>query len=268
MSEPPDDMVDPWSWAVPLPDVASVEGHLVWIDASSEAPFPIAYRNGIGGPGVLTLFGDSDASVGRTFKIGIDDPLRDFAGNAAVGEDDTFTVLDVGPVVTRLDLDDGPAPGIHGAATYYAPGAPGSPCEAGGCVALEGTSGGCDYEFVGVPGVLALRLDLPPEHRVSLRYRAFSDSPEPLQTTFEDSGGCLTGHYEETTQLPSPDGPYTHATEWVTVDNFSCTSASADLGYVVGPACRYYVGPAIRTRVVVEWIEVTKAPATRTAHTL
>jgi hypothetical protein len=253
MSEPP----DYWNGSLGTPGFSSVpevEGRITWLDAASGAPLATRFLPNLAGPAVHLALLSQEGMAGRSIRLGMVDPPRDAAGNAAVADPLTLVMDDAGPLLRGWDFDDGPLPGARGAATYLPPGAPGAPCESGGCLLLEAGESACEDRDLG-GGILAVRLDVPPGHEARLRYRAWTDGPTGLELQIEDPSWCTLVENPRVAPLAQADGLYTHASDWSTVVLSACRGPVDEVDSVIAPPCAS--GAArVRARLVVERIDV------------
>jgi hypothetical protein len=235
-----------FSFSEPLRRVSGTAGHdfafrteqdieesvALW-DVESDAELGTTAKGWLFGPALGLMFDDVDAARGHQIQLEVTEPWVDFAGNIAVAVDETFPVRETGPALSELDFDDGPHPGVRGNHSYYAPGAAGSPCEAGGCLALTGTLSACDGPR---PSVLALRLADANASKFRVHYRIWSSSSATPALLVYEAPGCEAPFSAALSPLAEPAGTLDHATAWLT-DDFSCLGPSPDKGIVLSFGC-------------------------------
>lgn len=165
---------------------------------------------------------------------------------------ETFPILSAGPIVPRLDFDDGPHPGAHGNATFFAPGQTDAPCESGGCLSLEGTSRVCEhFNELGPDAALAFRLSTTEAVGWRIRYRLSASVPS-VPLTLVEAPACA--HELEATleRTSEPNSPLIYASDWTTQSVGACRGPSPDVGMVFYARCSR---ESYDYRIVVEWVE-------------
>jgi hypothetical protein len=236
-------------------DAGTLNGRVALVDATtgSIVPFDLVPWPWGGGAGVSLT--DHDAMVGKSIGLVLTGSLTDRAGNAAIAEPTTFEIHDAGPIMTRIDFDNGAPRGLYGTAKYYAPGAPDAPCESGGCVAVDGIAEHCDPNDNRVAGAVAVRIDASGQVEEQIRYRVLSEG----DLLFEGRlAGALCGYPLGIKLHPLSvpvDGVFSFASDWTTQRAGPCTGPSADDGLMVLPPCPQSPQTKQRVRIVVDWID-------------
>jgi len=230
------------------------------VDGTSGEPLPVEWQGWPWGPAAALGFTDAAAVVGRRVAFELARPLVSFAGFEAVVTERGFTVVSSGLPANLIDFDAGPHEGAHGAVTYHAPGAAGSPCESGGCLELGGPSTACaDWDERGPAAMLAFRLaTISNQHQIRYRVRYQSSAESAPALWWWEQSACS----EEPSQfvdglspLPASDGPFTHASDWLDVDRPFCMGPETDKGVAIALNCSD-ADPAPAARLLIERVEV------------
>lgn len=233
------------------------------VDGATGDPLPVEWQGWPWGPAAALGFTDLTAIVGRRVAFELERPLFSFAGFEAVVTDRGYTVVSSGLPVSLVDFDGGPHEGAHGAVTYHASGAAGSPCEAGGCLELGGPLTACaDWDERGPAAMLAFRLaTISNQHQIRYRVRFQSSTDSAPGLWWWEQSACSEEPslvVDGLSPLPEPDGPFTHASDWLDVDRPFCMGPDTDKGMAIALNCTD-ADPAPAVRLLVERVEVVAA---------
>ena len=213
---------------------------MVLVNADTKLPIPLAYAAFPWiGPQTDAIFLDQESVVGVTFRA---EPvhLTDLAGNVALPDNQTYEVSSAGPVVTKVDFDDGPHPSVYGPATYYAPGSPGAPCESGGCLVMAGEIPSCDAPTSANMPALVTRMAFTQERpTATLRYRVWAKDSARLLLRVTSDVSCENEVYARVMPLATSDGAYANATPWQDASLGPCLGPNGKNPLVVTPPCIY-----------------------------
>lgn len=230
------------------------------LDGTTGEPLPVEWQGWPWGPAAALGFADYAAVVGRRVAFELVRPLVSFAGFEAVVTERGFTVVSSGLPANLVDFDAGPHEGAHGAVTYHPSGAAGSPCEAGGCLELGGPSTACeDWDERGPAAMLAFRLaTISNQHQIRYRVRFQSSTDFAPGLWWWEQSACSeepSQVVDDLSPLPEPDGPFTHASDWLDLDRPFCMGPETDKGMAIALNCTD-ADPAPEVRLLVERIEV------------
>jgi hypothetical protein len=171
--------------------------------------------------------------------------------------------MDVAPLQSSIDFDDGAPAGTYGSAHYVAAGSDDSPCESGGCVVFEEDVPLCDaWQADGPSSAFSFRLPLPESTAgFRVRSRLLSTQATTASTRLWWHQGCNLA--VTPTVLPSltvPVGEFAYGTEWTDNDmsiSF-CGGHGEDKNLALTLTCVHpqsMPAEGIRVRYVIERIE-------------
>lgn len=245
----------------PDPEDIDVRNQVKLVNIDTNDTIPAGYEGYPWmGPETDVVFLDQESVVGVRFRA---EPvnLTDLAGNAALPDDRTYEVSNAGPIVTNVDFDVGPHPSTYGAATYFAQGSSGAPCESGGCLVMEGEIQDCDAQVPADSPALVTRFGFTEtQGKATLRYRVWATNPVLLSLSVL-AELCSEGVYVRMEPLATSEGVYTYASAWADAAVGPCLRASGQNPLIVLPPCIYGGGVSSEpARFVVESV-VLNPPA-------
>jgi hypothetical protein len=238
----------------PIPDDIDLLSQAFLSNVENGSSIPIAYSaEPYFGPRTTALFREPESVVGLTFRA---KPIgaSDLAGNVAIADDRSYTVLSAGPIVSRVDFDDGPHPSVYGSATYVAPGTASGPCESGGCLVMEGDLGACDAPVPAEAPALVTRFAFSKARtNATLRYRVWTTHPDQIriQTVTVQ---CQAHNSVSVQPLPAPEGGYGYASAWANANVGPCLYPTGRNPLIVTMPCIQTFGPVppAKARLVIE----------------
>lgn len=243
-----DDIVD-------LDDAAST---LAFVDSSSGEELPLTWYTGLSGPAVNGRFPSMVGLAGRTLYARTLAPLPDRAGHPTMLDGVTYLVQEPAELGDLLSFDELPPAGVFGAATWFAPDDPTSPCESGGCLALDGAGYGCTPDFTRSPAYVALSLGEQPPAGVRIRYRIlYVDETDATVHLFQHYPSDCVGYKPDSGRhvLPEPVNGFAYGTDWITTEVGFCAGPIAERGMLFALGCESAASTPPNARLVIEWIE-------------
>jgi hypothetical protein len=155
----------------------------------------------------------------------------------------------IAPATLPLDFDNQDSTGSYGAAVYYPPGADASPCESGGCLAIDAPGNDC-WE-TDAKANSGLGVYLPNEiadYLIRLRVWTAGARSASIQVLY--ASGCVGElSVASTEELAEPAGEYTHASTWTDQEFSLCAGPDRERGVVLVPGCEPAPGMPAKPRV-------------------
>lgn len=239
-----------------------LEGLIAVVDEETQQVVASRAASGTGGALALELT-DYDGARKRNVRFAYNYSARDRAGNPLAPPTQTFHLMDVGPLQSVIDFDDGPYAGTNGNARYVAAGTPDSPCESGGCVVIEEDVPLCDDWLANGPtSTFNFRLPLPEvTDSFRVRWRLLGSQTVVAGPRLWWHKGCnLEVVPAVLPLLKEPEGTFTHGTPWQHSDmSLSvCSGKGADKSLALTLTCIHpqdLPPGGARMRYVIERIE-------------
>jgi hypothetical protein len=225
-------------------------------DTDTNAALPTAWRWSLAGPVALANFVDPASAEGVTMAARLLAPLSDRAGNALIALDQLIDIEPAAVLDTELDFDEEPAAGVYDNASHHAAAEPGAECEQGGCLVLDGPVVAC---YDAPSSTFAVRLASAWDQALKLRYRVWASSYSVSPLSIGYASGCTGSFSVSLTALAQPEGTFSYASEWQTLDLGPCGAPENENGFTLSLGCAEY-SPPPDMRVVVERISRPAAP--------